>query len=205
MSEVKVDKISPADSSANTTQIGDSGDTISLPSGVTLTVASGLGAASGGTGLTGFTAGDLLYATGTTTLVKLAKGTAGQTLQMNGGASAPTWVSVSAGTTTDLNQVRMGRNDVPTGTSFDLLDATTLAINKANKVYISNRSTDETYYIILIIDAKVIGRLYGGDWMFIPWNCDDATHDLEVTAYTGTNTIEWACFHEGETLPTQGD
>ena len=41
--------------------------------------------------------------------------------------------------------------------------------------------------------------------MFIPWNCDDATHDLEVTAYTGTNTIEWACFHEGETLPTQGD
>lgn len=110
-----------------------------------------------------------------------------------------------AGTTTDLNQVRMGRNDVPTGTDFDLLDATTLAINKANKVYISNRSTDETYYIILIIDAKVIGRLYGGDWMFIPWNCDDETHDLEVTAYTGTNTIEWACFHEGETLPTQGD
>ena len=70
MSEVKVDKISPADGSAYTTQIGDSGDTISLPSGVTLTVASGLGVASGGTGLTGFTAGDLLYATGTTTLVK---------------------------------------------------------------------------------------------------------------------------------------
>ena len=103
MSEVKVDKISPADSSANTTQIGDSGDTISLPSGVTLTVASGLGAASGGTGLTGFTAGDLLYATGTTTLVKLAKGTAGQTLQMNGGASAPIWATVSTPAATDLN------------------------------------------------------------------------------------------------------
>lgn len=103
MSEVKVDKISPADGSANTTQISDSGDTISLPSGVTLTVASGLGAASGGTGLTSFTAGDLLYATGSTTLVKLAKGTAGQTLQMNGGATAPSWVTVSTPPATDLN------------------------------------------------------------------------------------------------------
>ena len=105
MSEVKVDKISPADGSANTTQIGDSGDTISLPSGVTLTVASGLGAASGGTGLTSFTAGDLLYATGSTTLVKLAKGSAGQTLQMNGGATAPTWTTVAAPATTDLNPI----------------------------------------------------------------------------------------------------
>ena len=91
MSEVKVDKISPADGSANTTQIGDNGDTISLPSGVTLTVASGLGVASGGTGLTSFTAGDLLYATGSTTLVKLAKGSAGQSLVMNTGATAPEW------------------------------------------------------------------------------------------------------------------
>ena len=32
---------------------------------------------------------------------------------------------MKAGTTADgLNQMRMGRNDVPTGTSFDLLDAT---------------------------------------------------------------------------------
>jgi hypothetical protein len=103
MSEVKVDKISPADGISNTTQIGDSGDTISLPSGVTLTVASGLGASSGGTGITSFSAGDLLYASGATTLVKLAKGTAGQTLQMNGGATAPTWTTVAAPATTDLN------------------------------------------------------------------------------------------------------
>ena len=113
---------------------------------------------------------------------------------------------MKAGTTADgLNQMRMGRNEIPTGTSFDLLDATTAGIDKANKVYIANLSTDNTYYVIVIIDAKVIGRLYGGDWMFLPWNMDDATHDLEVTAYTGTNTIEWVKFHENETLLTQGD
>ena len=107
---------------------------------------------------------------------------------------------MKAGTTADgLNQMRMGRNEIPTGTSFDLLDATAAGIDKANKVYISNESAD------IIIDAKVIGRLYGGDWMFLPWNMSDATHDLELTSYVGTNTIEWVKFHENETLLTQAD
>ena len=113
---------------------------------------------------------------------------------------------MKAGTTADgLDQLRMGYNEIPTGTSFDLLDATASAVDKANKVLIANESTDETYYVIITIDAKVVGRLYAGDWMFIPWNCDDATHDLEVQAYTGTNNISWICFHEGETLGTSGD
>ena len=113
---------------------------------------------------------------------------------------------MKAGTTADgLDQVRMGYNKVPTGTSFDLLDATASGADKAAKVLISNDSTDETYYITVVIDAKEIGRLYAGDWMFIPWNQDDATHDLEVTAVGGTNTISWWCWHEGETLPTSAD
>ena len=52
--------------------------------------------AQGGTNLTSFTAGDLLYATGATTLAKLAKGTSSQTLKMNSGATAPEWVTESA-------------------------------------------------------------------------------------------------------------
>jgi hypothetical protein len=112
-----------------------------------------------------------------------------------------------AGTTTGLDQVRMGRNEIPTGTSFDLLDATTAAINKANHIYIANKtaSTNPTYYVTIVIDAKTIGRLYAGDWMWMPWNVDDATHDLEVTATNGTNIVEWMCIHEGETLGTSGD
>ena len=120
-------------------------------------------------------------------------------------ASANTTL-MKAGTTADgLDQMRMGYNKIPTGTSFDLLDATTAGIDKAAKVYICNESTDETYYVTIVIDAKTIGRLYAGDWMFIPWNQDDATHDLEVTATNGTNNITWICFHEGETLGTQAD
>jgi hypothetical protein len=39
------------------------------------------------------TAGDTLYATGANTLARLAKGTAGQVLKMNAGATAPEWGS----------------------------------------------------------------------------------------------------------------
>ena len=120
-------------------------------------------------------------------------------------ASASTTL-MKAGTTADgLDQMKMGYNKIPTGTSFDLLDATAGGIDKAAKVYICNESTDETYYVTIVIDAKTIGRLYGGDWMFIPWNQDDATHDLEITATGGTNNVTWICFHEGETLTTQAD
>src|SRR5574343_989420 len=42
----------------------------------------------GGTNLTSYTAGDLLYASGTTTVAKLGAGTAFQGLQMNSGATA---------------------------------------------------------------------------------------------------------------------
>jgi len=120
-------------------------------------------------------------------------------------ASASTTM-MKAGTTADgLDQMKMGYNKIATGTSFDLLDATAGGIDKAAKVYICNESTDETYYVTIVIDAKTIGRLYGGDWMFIPWNQDDATHDLEITATGGTNNVTWMCFHEGETLGTQAD
>ena len=79
-STIKVDKIE-----------GSTGSTITVPTGQTLTVTDGIPVASGGTGLASFTQGDILYATGATTLVKLAKGTGRQGLQTNSGATAPEW------------------------------------------------------------------------------------------------------------------
>ncbi len=109
---------------------------------------------------------------------------------------------VKGGTTADgLDQMDMGYIEIATGTNFDLLDAdNALNKDKANKVYIANESTDETYYVIITIDATVVGTLYAGDWMFIPWGAEDATADIEIQAYTGTNKISYAYFHEGRTL-----
>ena len=111
-------------------------------------------------------------------------------------------VCMKGGTTADgLDQMDMGYIEIATGTNFDLLDAdNALNKDKANKVYLANESTDETYYVIITIDATVVGRLYAGDWMFIPWGAEDATADIEIQAYTGTNKISYAYFHEGRTL-----
>ena len=55
---------------------------------------------SGGTGLTSYTAGDILYYASGTTLTKLAKGTASQQIRMNSGATAPEWFTPTGGSDT---------------------------------------------------------------------------------------------------------
>ena len=118
-------------------------------------------------------------------------------------------ILMKAGTTADgLDMVDYGVIDIVTGDQFDLLAADNpsqspiagVMANKANKVYIANHSTDETYYVTIMIDAQNVGRLYAGDWMFIPWAAEDANADIEITASTGTNKIEYALFHQGRTL-----
>tara|TARA_B100001059_G_C17739861_1_gene531009 strand:+ start:63 stop:422 length:360 start_codon:yes stop_codon:yes gene_type:complete len=116
---------------------------------------------------------------------------------------------MKAGTTADgLDMIDYGIIEVVTGDQFDLLDADDdngapiagLMANKANKVYIKNHSIDETYFVSIMIDAQDIGKLYAGDWMFIPWNATTDDKDIEITASGGTNKIEYALFHQGKTL-----
>jgi hypothetical protein len=57
-----------------------------------------VGIANGGTNITTYTQGDILYATSATELTKLPAGTAGQVLTMNTGATAPEWVAVTTAT-----------------------------------------------------------------------------------------------------------
>ena len=54
----------------------------------------------GGTGLTSYTAGDLVYYSSGTTLTKLAIGSAYQALQVNAGGTAPSWQASATSTLT---------------------------------------------------------------------------------------------------------
>ncbi len=68
----------------------------------TLTLGGTLATGSGGTGLTSYTTGDILYASNSSTLAKLAIGSAGQVLKVNSGL--PSWQadSNSGGTVTSI-------------------------------------------------------------------------------------------------------
>lgn len=59
--------------------------------------ATAIGATKGGTGLTSYTTGDLIYASATDTLAKRAIGTEGQVLQVNS-SGVPVWGDVDGGT-----------------------------------------------------------------------------------------------------------
>ena len=112
-----------------------------------------------------------------------------------------TTTCMKAGTTADgLDQMDTGYIEIATGDVYDILDATVLGLDKANKVYICNESTDETYYVAVTVKAEVIGRLYAGDWMFIPWGAEHASSDIGLEALVGTNKITYTLFHEGRTL-----
>ena len=109
---------------------------------------------------------------------------------------------MKAGTTADgLDQMEYGYVDLPTGDEYDLIASTPTA-GKASKLYLKNHSTDETYFIAITQNAQAIGKLYGGDWMFIPADFHDAAGDIAITANGGTNKICYALFHEGTALVT---
>jgi len=113
-----------------------------------------------------------------------------------------TTTCMKAGTTADgLDQMEYGYLDLPTGDEYDLI-ATTPTASKASKLYLKNHSTDETYYVAVTQNAQAIGKLYGGDWMFIPADFHDAAGDIAITANGGTNKICYALFHEGTVLVT---
>ena len=112
-------------------------------------------------------------------------------------------------TATGLDEMNYHRLVIPTGTQFDLIAESAALSEDASYVYIININTDVTDYVLIDINSEEIGRLYAGDWLFMPWDCDltHATADssIEIEAVGHETIIEYALFHNGETLPTAGD
>ena len=64
----------------------------------------------------------------------------------------------------------------------------------AHKVYIRNTSTGASDYILVELEGNVIiGRLYPGDWMLIPYG---GTLDVQVTTVATNVSIEYGVFSQ---------
>lgn len=93
--------VTSIDVSGGTTGLTFSGGPISTTG--TITMAGTLDANNGGTGMTAYAVGDILFADTTSTLDNLAIGTAGQVLQVSGGL--PTWQTITTITDGDKGDV----------------------------------------------------------------------------------------------------
>ena len=62
----------------------------------------------------------------------------------------------------------------------------------AHKVYIRNASSGNTDFVTVDIDSSAnepLGRLYPGDWLFIPY---DGTLDIDIDTSAANMTVEYA-------------
>ena len=105
-----------------------------------------------------------------------------------------------AGGTTDLNTLTSVTKVLESTNQVDLITTGSVATTHSY-VYINNPSEDASEYFIVTIgnagagsptDTEEIGRLYAGDFMFMPWDVND---DICITPSVATKmTVEYMVF-----------
>ena len=105
-----------------------------------------------------------------------------------------------AGTTTGLTTMTSVTKVLSSTNQVDLITTGSVSTTHAY-VYINNPSTDHTEFFNITIgsagagsptETEEIGRLYGGDWMWFPWDVGD---DICITPSVATDmTVEYQVF-----------
>ena len=140
-------------------------------------------------------------------------------LSSNSLSLSKTMTMTKAGTATGLEfSSGLVRRKLTATTLIDLVTVGaqmygTLTASKANKLYIKNTGSSSTDYIDVAIgdsetdsaeellatggNSKItLGRLYGGEWMLIPFE-GSSNNDVMVAPSTAeATTIEWMLFFE---------
>ena len=121
----------------------------------------------GGTGLTSYAAGDILYASGSNTLAKLTKGSAGEALKMNSGGTAPEWGSVgSASALVDGDSDFTLSDGVASGIHYELdntdmadWNQAGIALTTAGGIFQHNQTQAATYTVAAGVGSVLAGPI----------------------------------------------
>lgn len=98
----------------------------------------------------------------------------------------------TAGTSTGVTQTSGLARKTTSAASAAAIQANVLyragdyTADKANKVYIKNTSSTAAEFFTVHIDQEEIGRLYAGDWMFMPWNATSGTKRVGTVTIAST-------------------
>ena len=105
-----------------------------------------------------------------------------------------------AGTTTGLDQTTgVARKFFASAQSNTaLIEAADYTDDKAHKVYIKNISTTASEFVTIKIGATEVGRLYAGDFLFIPWSADTTStaEDIDIDTSAVNMTVEYLVIYE---------
>ena len=126
------------------------------------------------------------------------------TLTLSSGDLTSDALSISAsstlykmGTTTGLDQTTgLTRKVYATAqTNATLIDASLYDDNTHNRVYIKNVGTSTTDYFTITLGSSniVIGRLYGDDWLFIPY---EGEQDIDITSSATSMELEYMVIYQ---------
>ena len=104
----------------------------------------------------------------------------------------------NAGSATGVTQTTgLGRTKSEATSAYTLYDGDAYPAASAHKIYIKNLSTTAAEYVIITANAEPIGRLYAGDWLFMPWSAHDDASDIIITpSVSSALTIEHMLFFE---------
>jgi hypothetical protein len=131
-------------------------------------------------------------ATTTATITLSSSDLSSQALSISSSATL-----LKAGLTTGLDQTTgLTRKLYATAqTATTLIDAADYTDAKAHKVYIKNVGTSTTEYFTIELGASniLVGRLYGGDWMFIPYGGE---HDIDIDSSDVNMQLEYMVIYE---------
>ena len=109
-------------------------------------------------------------------------------------------VLTKAGLSTALAQTSgLARKTTTSASQYILFDADDYPSGpaKAGKIYLKNIETSAALYFTISIDTKTIGRIYAGDFAFLPWSNVDGTNDIKITPSTSaSHTLEYMLFYE---------
>jgi len=113
----------------------------------------------------------------------------------------------AAGVATGLSQVEgVARKRLPGNASnpknYIIADASDSKFSEdgAAKIYIKNLSTSNAEYLVVCVGTvgsdgattytgQELGRLYGGDFLFIPWSADVDGTDSDILVQTPANSL----------------